>query len=159
MHFWLVVMLYLNFLNLLKYLIFHLLFMLPIQWAQSIPLSSPLFSFIFLLIVILPSPRLTTATIVLFSMVSTESVQTWRIFLKLRINFCTRLLLSLHQLFTRRKLRDIVPGTSEPIPCSKSMFSLVHCCYFAILMITYFRLMKGRVTIFWPETIVGSSCV
>ena len=38
------------------YLIFLLLFMLPIRWAQNISLSNPLFSCMFVLIVFLPSP-------------------------------------------------------------------------------------------------------
>ena len=48
--------------------------MLPNQLAQSISLFTPFISFMFALTVILPSSRLTTPAIILFSIISKEPV-------------------------------------------------------------------------------------
>ena len=35
-------------------------------------------------------------------------------------------------------------------------YSNVHCCFFSVLVLTCYRLMKGRATFYRPETIVAS---
>ena len=37
-----------------------------------------------------------------------------------------------------------------------TLFITVRCCYISALLLTCLRLMKGRATFFWPETIVAS---
>ena len=96
-----------------------LLFLLSIQWAENISVSCPLFFFIFVLSVILPSrlPRQQYSSLPLSVL---NQLQTWRFLLQLRTNFCPRLLLFLNQLSTRRELQDTVPGTPDSTLCWKS---------------------------------------
>ena len=68
--------------------------------------------------------------------------------MKLRTNFCTRLLLFLDEVSTRKELRDINPGTPQPTPCSKSkkkiLFVLAKNYVFSKLRVAWQRVSSRR---------------